>query len=98
MKGNKSKKEIKNYRPIAVCDTVCKIFCGVLNERLCEVVERNRVMGDEQNGFRKDRRGEDNMFVVNEVIERAKKDGRKKYIAFLDIEKAYDRVNRKNPE
>ena len=72
--GRKSKKEIKNYRPIAVCDTVCKIFCGVLNERLSEVVERNRVMGDEQNGFRKDRRGEDNMYVVNEVIGRARKE------------------------
>ena len=93
--GNKSKKEIKNYRPIAVCDTMCKIFCGILNERLSEIVERNKVMGEEQNGFRKDRRGEDSMFVVNEVIERARKDGRKKYLAFLDIEKAYDRVDRK---
>ena len=93
--GRKSRKEIRNYRPIAVCDTVCKIFCGVLNERLSEVIERNKVMGEEQNGFRKDRRGEDNMFVVNEVIGRARKDGRKKYLAFLDIEKAYDRVDRR---
>ena len=67
----------------------------MLNERLSEVIERNKVMGEEQNGFRKDRRGEDNMFVVNEVIGRARKDGRKKYLAFLDIEKAYDRVDRR---
>ena len=51
--GNKSKREIKNHRPIAVCDTVCKIFCGILNDKLCEVVERNEVMSEEQNGFRK---------------------------------------------
>ena len=92
--GHKSKKEVKNYRPIAVCDTLCKVFCGILNERLSGIVERNNVMGEEQNGFLKDRRGEDNMFVVNEVIERAKKEGEKKYLAFLDIEKAYDKVRR----
>ena len=61
--GHKCRKEIRNYRPIAVCDTVCKIFYGVLNERLSEMVERNRVMGQEQNGYRKDRRGEDNMYI-----------------------------------
>ena len=51
--GNKSKRDIKKYRPITVCDTVCNIFCGLLNDRLCEVVERNEVMGEEQNGLRK---------------------------------------------
>ena len=35
------------------------------------------------------------MYVVNEVIERAKKDVRKKYLALVDIEKVYDRVNRR---
>ena len=93
--GHKSKKELKNYRPIALIDTVAKIFCGVLNERLRECFERCKVLGEEQNGFRKDRRGEDNMFVVNELVECMRKSGRKVYIAFLDIEKAYDTVNRR---
>jgi hypothetical protein len=92
--GNKSMKELKNYRPIALADTVCKIFCGILNERMKQVVEDHGVMGEEQNGFRRDRRGEDNLFVVNEIIERMKKEGKKVYLAFLDIEKAYDRVDR----
>lgn len=92
--GHKSKKELKNYRPITLTDTISKVFCGVLNERLKGIFERNKVMGEEQNGFRMDRRGEDNMFVVREVIENMKKSGRKGYFAFLDIEKAYDRVNR----
>ena len=48
------------------------------------------VLGEEQNGFRVDRRAEDNMFVVNELIERKKKEDRKLYVCFLDIEKAYD--------
>lgn len=49
---------------------------------------RNKVMGEERNGFRRDRRGEDNMYAIHEVIERARKAGKKKYLAFLDIEKS----------
>ena len=92
--GHKSKKELRNYRPIALTDTVGKIFSAVLNERLCKWIERNRVLGEEQNGFRIGRRAEDNIFVLNEMIERKRSEGRKLYLGFLDIEKAYDRVSR----
>ena len=44
------------------------------------------MLGEEQNGFRVDSTTEDNMFVVNELIERRKRDGRKLYLGFLDIE------------
>ena len=93
--GHKSKKELKNYRPIALNDTVGKIFCMCLNERVREVVERHGVLGEEQNGFRLNRRGEDNMFIVREMIDRCNREGKKGYFAFLDIEKAYDRVDRR---
>ena len=92
--GHKCKSELKNYRPIALVNTIGKVFSAVLNERLCNWIERARVLGEEQNGFRVDRRAEDNLFVVNEIIERKKNDGGKLYLGFLDIEKAYDRVNR----
>ena len=58
------------------------------------MIEETKVMGEEQNGFRSDRRGEDNMFVVGEIIQHMKRENRKLYMAFLDIEKAYDRVDR----
>ncbi|KAF2343922.1 Reverse transcriptase domain [Trinorchestia longiramus] len=93
--GHKNMKELKNYRPIALADTVSKIFCGILNERMKHVVEEQGVMGEEENGFRRDRRGEDNLFVVSEVIERKRKENKKVYLAFLDIEKTYDRVDRR---
>ena len=94
--GHKSNKELRNYRPIALTNTVGKIFSAVLNERLCKWIERNRVLGEEQNGFRihVGRRAEDNIFVLNEMIERKRSEGRKLYLGFLDIEKAYDRVSR----
>ncbi|KAF2361884.1 hypothetical protein FHG87_007359 [Trinorchestia longiramus] len=36
--------------------------------------------------------GEDNLFVVSKIIERKRKENEKVYFAFLNIEKAYDRV------
>ena len=92
--GHKSKQELKNYRPISLMNTVGKVFSAVLNERLCAWIERVGVLGEEQNGFRVDRRAEDNLFVINEMIERKRRIGGKLYLGFLDIEKAYDRVNR----
>ena len=59
-----------------------------------DVVSRNALMGEEQNGFRRDKRGEDNLYVVIEIIERPKKDNLKGYFACLDIEKVYDTVDR----
>ena len=52
------------------------------------------MLGEEQNGFRVDRRAEDNMFVVNEMIVKRRKDGGKLYLGSLDLEKAHDRVDR----
>ncbi|KAF2364292.1 Reverse transcriptase domain [Trinorchestia longiramus] len=75
--------------------SISKIFCGILNERMKHVVEEQGVMGEKQNGFRRDRRGEDNLFVVSEIIERKRKEHKKAYLAFLDIENAYDRVDHK---
>ena len=28
--GNKSRKQIKNYRPVAVTNTISNIFCGII--------------------------------------------------------------------
>ncbi|KAF2359990.1 Isoprenylcysteine carboxyl methyltransferase [Trinorchestia longiramus] len=41
-----------------------KIFSGILNERMKHVVEEQGVMRVEQNGFRRDKCGEDKLFVV----------------------------------
>lgn len=42
--GHISKKELKNYRPIALANTVGKNFYSVLNERLCEWVKREGIV------------------------------------------------------
>ena len=53
------------------------------------------MLGEIHVGFRRGRTTEDNLFMLEMLIEMVK--GRKEeiFVAFLDIEKAYDRVNRK---
>ena len=88
--GQKSKKKLKNYRPIALMDTIGKIFCMVLNERIRKCFDMKGVLSEEQNGFRMGRWGEVNMFIVRELMEKCKRENKRGYYAFLDIEKAYD--------
>ena len=52
---HKCKKKLDNYRPIALADTVGKIFVGLVNRRIRNLCEINDVMSEEQNGFRADR-------------------------------------------
>ena len=92
--GNKSKQLLKNYRPISLGNTMGKIFCSIINERFKRACDRSNVIGEEQNGFRRDRRGEDNIYIMRELIDRHNREKKTLYIGFLDIEKAYDRVNR----
>lgn len=92
--GHKSKKELSNYRRIALADSVGITFWGLLNERLKDVIETYEVMGEEHNGFRRDRR-EDNMFMVSEMFERLRWEEKEDCMAFLIIEKAYTIIERK---
>ena len=48
---------------------------------------------DEQGGFRKERNCVNQIFTLNQKKAREKK--RRVYVGFIDLEKAYDRVNRK---
>ena len=66
----------------------------ILSERLRESIKGNEFLSDEQNGFRINRRNKDNIIIVRELIYKCKREDKRRYFAFLDIKKAYDRVNR----
>ena len=90
-----SKKELKNYRPVAIINLVCKLFMMVLRDRINGWVEEGCMLCDIQGVFRKGRRTEDNLFMLEGMIEMAKVRKDCLFEAFNDMEKAYDRVNRK---
>ena len=91
-----SKHEILNHRTIAMSCNVGKVYCRVVEKRLSRYIEQHKILGELQNGFRKGRRAVDNLFVLSTLCQLSPLNavGKAMYMAFIDIEKAYDRVNR----
>ena len=89
-----SRAVLKNYRPITVIISLAGLFSKVLNARLTQVVERHDILGDVQGGFRKGRGGADNVFILHTLLWKAQAKKQQAHLAFLDISKAYDSVNR----
>ena len=63
-----SKKELKNYRPVAIINLMIKLFMTVVREIINEWVEESGMLGDIQGGIRMGRRTEDNMFMLEKMI------------------------------
>ena len=72
--------------------TVYKLYASVLNNRIITVSEENHCFTDEQNGFRKDR--SDHLFTLRSVIRNRKHRKLQTYVAFVDVEEAFDRIDR----
>ena len=89
-----SRAVLGNYRPITVLISMAGLYSKVLNARLTEVVERHDILGEVQGGFRKGRGGADSVFVLHTLLWKARALKKSAHMAFLDITKAYDSVNR----
>ena len=87
--------QITNYRPIALTDTLYKIFMRVMTERLDTVVEQYQLISDEQHGFRRDRSCFSAIMALKYIMAKHKAKGKALHVAYLDISKAYDTVNHK---
>ena len=51
-------------------------------------------LGEIQQGFRRDRMGADNAFIMNSILWKSASRRKKVHMAFFDISKAYDTVDR----
>jgi hypothetical protein len=63
-----SRLEPGNYRPITLLSVVGKVFGSVIERRLSDWSEENRVIADEQGGFRRRRGTPDLIFILRETI------------------------------
>ncbi len=87
--------QIKNYRPIALTDTLYKIFTRIMTERVEKVVEKYGMVADEQQGFRSDRSCLSASMALKILMARRMQKGQEKpfHVAYLDISKAYDTID-----
>ena len=79
-----------NYRPIAVSSAIAKIVSCCLHVRLSEWCEGNKLLPDEQPGFRPGRSITDHHFVVRTLVDDARNNGKALYATFADVKGAYD--------
>ena len=89
-----AKQDPANYRPLSITSCLGKLFTSTLNECLITFMIRNNIAHPFQGAFTRDRRGTDHIFLVNTLIDQAKFLAHPLYVAFIDLQKAYDSVCR----
>ena len=85
---------VNEFRPITLMNVSYKIFSEMVNDRLTKFLRMNKSMSEEQAGFTAKRRLEENILGLQLEIAHARRKGKKVYCAMLDVEKAFDSVDR----
>ncbi|OXA54909.1 putative RNA-directed DNA polymerase from transposon X-element [Folsomia candida] len=82
-----------NYRPIALLNTMLKLFTNILQERLTVWAEKRNILPESQAGFRKNRSCEEQIFCLKTAIQKSlsKKKG-KMFALFIDFERAFPSI------
>ena len=82
-----------NSRGIALLSIAGKVLAKVMLSRLVEHISE-AVLPETQCGFRKTRSTTDMVFVLRQLLEKSREHHKDIYIAFIDLSKAFDTVNR----
>ena len=84
-----------NFRGLAIGSAFAKLFSFILLNRLTKFIDLKKLISPKQIGFMKGTRTSDHIFLLQTVIEKIVKKGKKKLFAvFIDFKKAYDTVDR----
>ena len=91
-KGKGEVYEFSNFRGISLLSVVRKVYSRIIINRIMDKTEN--VITEVQSGFRRGRGCTDQIFIVRQICEKYLGKGKDVYFAFLDLENAYDRVDR----
>ena len=91
-KGKGDRCECSNSRGISLLSVVDKLFGRVLIKRAKAGTES--AIGEERCGFRQGRGWMDQLFAVRQVCEKYLANGKDVFWALMDLEKAYDTIDR----
>ena len=90
-KGDKSNPS--NYRPIALINSMVKIFTQIINSRLNKWCEKNSMLPEYQSGFRNGRGTLDNIFTLNSILQiKLQKPKGKVFAMFIDFKRTFPSV------
>ena len=77
-----------NYRPIALLDTLYKIYASLIQKRICLGLDQR--LRHTQYGFRKCRSTSQTLLITRRLQDQAEQTGDKLFLVFLDWEKVFD--------
>ena len=83
-----------NYRGVSLLSCVYKTYSSIINNRLVRYAEDLGILVDEQNGFRAKRACVDHVYSLSTLIRNRLTEGKDTYAAFVDMQKAFDWVDR----
>ena len=83
-----------NYRGVSLLSVISKLYTSALNVRLTNFAEDNKLIVNEQNGFRADRSCLDHIFTLHNVLRIRNRMNSETFCAFIDFKKAFDLVDR----
>ena len=83
-----------SYRGISLISCIAKVYAAVLNNRVVGYCNQQNIFADEQNGFRSNRSCEDHIFSLSCIIRNRLNNNKSTFCAFVDLEKAFDWLNR----
>ena len=90
----KDKRIPLNYRGISLLSVVSKLYSSILNKRLLTYLDTENMLADEQNGFRPDRSCQDHVYTACTVIRNRLLSKKDTFATFIDLQKAFDFVDR----
>ena len=83
------------YRGLMLLCTLEKAYTSLLNQRFVKYCDKNKIINDEQAGFRKTYSCEEQIFNLSTAIRYGLNRSRSTYCCFIDIKKFFDWVDRK---
>ena len=89
-KGEKS--DPNNYCPITLISCVSKLLTSILHERTNLFIESNKILSENQAGFRSGYSINDHVITLSSLIDLHKFHKKKLYCCFVDFSKTFDSV------
>ena len=87
--------DLQKYRGIALQCCIFKVLSSIINSRVVEFMDKNSILADEQNGFRKTRSCLHHIFGLTNIIRKhCLEGGGNNFSAFIDFRKAFDSIDR----
>ncbi|KAG8179177.1 hypothetical protein JTE90_004007 [Oedothorax gibbosus] len=84
--------DVSNWRPIALLNTMGKVFSGCLADRLDDWGNKNPVLSPQQKGFREFEGCLEHNFLIQHMLSRARSSKSELFLAWLDLENAFGAV------